>query len=139
MFCESKSIAGKVYKRRVRMVMAGYFVLFLGTMWTVSRMHPVGWELYGLALLPTMPILAVFYFQGLYLHSEKDEYVRELTMRSLLFGTAGALAVVMYDGFLRIVGWHGQMPPFTAFWVFVGMVVLARATNKMANRFDESD
>lgn len=139
MFCESKSAASRLYKNRVRYVMAGYFVLFLGTMLTVSRLHPGGWELYGLALLPTAPILAVFYLQGLYLRAEKDEYIRELTMRSLLFGTAGALSVVMYDGFLRIVGWHGHMPAFMPFWVFFGMVAIARLTNKMANRVSEGD
>jgi hypothetical protein len=139
MFCESKSAAARQFRNRARWVMAGYFVLFLGTMWTVARLHPVGPMLYGLAILPTLPVLAVFYLQGLYLRAERDEYIRELTTRSLLFGCAGALSVVMYDGFLRIAGWHGQMPPFTAFWVFIMMVMIARVTNRMANRSPEGD
>ena len=55
----------------------------------------------------------------IYLRDEKDEYVRMLTVRSLLAGTFMVLALGAFTDFLRSYGDHPGFPPFTewiAFW-----------------------
>lgn len=112
---------------------AVYFTIFFATFYLHVRFHPHGWALAVLALLPVLPVLGMFVAFGRYLRDERDEYTRELTIRFLLWGTAGCLAAVMLDGFLRIYGWQGALPPFTGFWAFWIFMMAAKLGNRVAN------
>ncbi len=128
-----QSPATRKYKKKALLVMGCYFVVFLGTMFLVNRVHPTGWVLYALALLPTAPIVKVFFLTGEYLQTEKDDFKRDLMMRCLLWGTGASLSVTMFVSFLRIFGWKGMLPPFTEFYVFALSMAAAKLSYRVSN------
>jgi hypothetical protein len=115
-------------------VMAGYFLIFTATFYANVRLHPTGAVLWILASLPVIPILIVIVLMGRYLRDERDEYKRDLAIRCLLWGTAGCIAVNFFSGFLAIYGWKGELPPFSAFWVFFIFMMAAKLSYRAQNR-----
>ena len=111
-----------------------YFVLFLSSFYANYKLQPNGAVLWVLATLPVIPMIGVIVLFGRYLRDERDEYKRDLTMRCLLWGTAGCMSVTMLESFLRIYGWKGAFPPFTAFWAFFLFMIVAKLTYNAKNR-----
>jgi hypothetical protein len=129
-----ESLVSRRFRKSGLMLTASYFMVFFGSFYLDTRMHPVGGELWALASLPVLPIVGVIVLFGRYLRDERDEYKRELTMRFLLWGTAGCLAVNMFAGFLSIYGWKGRFPPFSGFWAFFVFMLAAKLTYRVKNR-----
>ena len=125
--------ASRRFRKTGMMVTSSYFVLFLGSFYANHVLHPAGVMLWALASLPLLPILGVLFLFGRYLRDERDEYKRDLTMRCLLWGTAGFIAVSLLGDYLRIYGWTGRMPPFLALWVFFVMMMGAKLTYRAKN------
>jgi hypothetical protein len=103
----------------------------------VRHHHPVGAELYALAAVPTLPILAVLVVVGLYLKEEQDEFQRMVVVRSLLGAIAGLLAMSAFVDFLRSYNVLGALPPFTdfvVFWVLFGLMQAAQSAMYSAAR-----
>lgn len=79
----------------------------------------------GLAIIPSIPIVAMIAVVGLYLKEEKDEFQRDLVIQSLLWGAGGTLALTSFWSFVHIFA-H-RVPPvdgfhvFVLFWVLVGL------------------
>ena len=119
--------------------MATYFVLFSAADYAAIKLHPRGVSLWLLAVVPVVPILIVTVLMGRYLVEEKDGYKRDLTMRCLLWGTSGALMVNFLAGFLRIFGWKGQLFPFTEFFVFAAMMLVAKFSYRASNMGPEDE
>jgi hypothetical protein len=128
-----QSPATREYKKTSMTVLAGYFVIFGGTMFAVDRFHPTGLSLYAFAVLPMIPLVTVFLLTARYLVAEKDDFKRDLFMRCLLSGTAASLTVNLFAGFLRIFGWKGSLMPFTELYVFCLFVILAKLTHRFSN------
>lgn len=128
------SRAARKYKKTSLSVMASYFVLFPLADYLALRTHPAGVPLWLLAAMPLLPIAVVLVLLGRYLRDEKDGYKRDLAVRCLLWGTAGAVMVNLFSGFLRIFGWKGQLFPFTEFFVFALMMLAAKLSYRVANR-----
>jgi len=128
------SPAARRYRKTGLSVLVSYFVLFPVADYVALRTHPVGLVLCLLAVLPLLPIAVVLVLLGRYLSEEKDGYKRELTVRCLLWGTAGAVMVNLFSGFLRIFGWKGQLFPFTEFFVFALMMIAAKLSYRVADR-----
>jgi hypothetical protein len=128
-----KSPATRAYQKQSFMVLALYFVVFAGTNYLVDRLHPTGWKLFALAVLPSLPLIEIFYLTGKYLKAEQDGYKRDLMMRCLLAGAGASLAVNVIAGFLRLFGWHGQTPPFMELFAFCFAAIVAKMTYKLAN------
>jgi RsiW-degrading membrane proteinase PrsW (M82 family) len=127
MLCSWKSRARKRYQLTVLMEMLAYILMVLGETPHVRKYHHAGFELYFLSLMPCVPIVGVLFAVGLYLRDEKDEYQRDLMVKSLLWGTAGVLAITTFFGFLRSFEWKGTEPPFLefiAFWISVALAKL---------------
>jgi hypothetical protein len=135
--CGTSTPAGKRYQRRVMVTMSIYLVMVLGAVTLVKHTHLHGWLLYTVALLPTLPMLAMLTALGVYLQEEKDEYVRMITMRSLLAGTAALLAVLVVNDFLRTISGAGALPVFTSWIVFFGVFGVAQAVQTMGNRVSD--
>jgi lipopolysaccharide export LptBFGC system permease protein LptF len=72
-----------------------------------------------------------------YLQEEKDEYIRLITMRSLLTGTAALLAMLVVNDFLRSISGAAAIPPFTSWVVFFLVFGLAQAVQTMGNRVSD--
>jgi len=134
MFCDWKSKASKRYQISVLIEMAAYVLILLGEKTLLGHHNPVGIELYALAALPTVPIIAVLVAVGIYLRDEKDEYQRDLMVQSLLWGTAGVLSISTFIAFLRVFGWTGSVSPFTEFIAFWILVSVAKTFHRMTNR-----
>jgi hypothetical protein len=126
--------AGKRYARRVSVTMAIYVVLVFGAALYVKHFSPHGWLLYLWALLPAIPLIAMVGAMGLYLQEEKDEYLRMLTVRSLLAGTGVLIVTLVVNDFLRSFAKGGPLPPFVAYVMFFIAFGATQAVQTMRNR-----
>jgi len=78
----------------------------------------------GLAIIPSLPLVAIIAIVGLYLKEEKDEFQRELFIQSLLWGTAGTLAITSFWSFVQIFAHVPSVDGFRVFalfWILVGL------------------
>jgi hypothetical protein len=124
MICLPKSPAIKRYTSRFTVAMVVYVVLILLVAWTFKSYHPKGLSAYVLAVLPALPIIAMLVVVGLYLAEEKDEFIRNLQVQSMLWGIGGTLAVTTVWGFLEDFVHVPHMDLFLAFpifWFIVGV------------------
>lgn len=127
--CGVSTKASKRYMWRLLIVMVGYLLATFGTTTFVRHNHPHGFEVYLLALLPTIPVLCMLGVVGLYLREEKDEFQRMLTVRAMLIAIAGVLAMDVFVDFLRSYKAVGALPPFTefiTFWLLSGLVQMVQ-------------
>ena len=129
-----KCAATRKLRKSIFLGVVLYEVGFMATVYGIHRLHPAGSVLAALAALTTLPVLLMFAFFGRYLREERDEYKRDLAVRCVLWGTAGALSVQFFASFLRIFDWKGQLPPFTEFWVFVVFMLVAKVSYRASNR-----
>jgi len=132
-----ETAVGKRFKQDGFKLMAVYFVIYFGCfaahLWWLTAEK---WT-WVLAILPVLPIVGVITLMGRYLRDETDEYKRDVTIRCLLWGAAGAVSMSLLGGFLWIFGWKGQLPPFLGFWVFFVLMMVAKLSYKVQNRVPE--
>jgi hypothetical protein len=128
------SAAAKRYQRRVLIAMTFYMVTLWRCVELSKHTHLTGWPLYGLAILPAIPILVVLGAMGRYLQEETDEYLRWQMVRSLLVGTAALMTVIVVSDFLRTLAHVAALPPLSCFMVFCASFGLAQGVQKMLNR-----
>ncbi len=132
-----ETAVAKRFKRDGLKLVAVYFVVYFACFAAHLWWLTAGKWAWVLALLPVLPIVGVITLMGRYLRDETDEYKRDVTIRCLLWGTAGAVSVSLLDGFLWIFGWKGHLPPFLGFWVFFVFMMVAKLTYKVRNRVPE--
>lgn len=76
--------------------------------------------IYLVAILPAVPIIGIFAAMGRYLVEERDEYVRVLMVRKILWASGLTLSVATIWGFLdnfRLVG-HADGYWLLVVWFF---------------------
>jgi hypothetical protein len=135
-----ETVVAKRLKKSGLALVAVYFVIYFACFGVHLWVHPVGMWIWVLAVLPVLPITGVIAVMGRYLRDETDEYKRDVTIRCLLWGTAGVVSVSLLDGFLWIFGWRGHMPPFLGFWVFFVFMMAAKLSYKVQDRVrDDAD
>jgi xanthosine utilization system XapX-like protein len=132
--CGTSTPAGKRYQRWVLVTMSIYLVVLFAAIFVVKHTHPHGWLLYTISVVPALPLLAMLGALGVYLTEEKDEYIRLITMRSLLVATAVLLAMLVVDEVLRSISGAGALPPFTSWVTFFMTFGVAQAVQRMRNR-----
>jgi hypothetical protein len=128
------SAAGKRYRRRVLITMSLYLVLLFGCMKLVKAVPMHGLALYVTALLPAVPIIAVLLILGRYLQEETDEYLRMLTVRSLIVAAGALLATIVVNDFLRVMAHGTPLSPFAGFVVFFFAFGIAQVIQELASR-----
>ena len=124
MLCTTNNPAQRRYFRRFAVAMLLYVLLLVPAVWGFVHYRPTGVLAYLLAVLPALPILGMLAVVGLYLAEEKDEFVRNMQIQSLLGGIGGTLAVVSVWGFLENFTNVRHLDLFLVyplFWVFVGI------------------
>ena len=124
MGCLQKNPATRRYVYRFVPTMTAYVVFLLFAEWAIHRFHPTGWLLYGLAVLPAIPIVGIIVVVGLYLAEEKDEFQRNLLIQSMLWGLGAIMALTTVWGFLQIFTPIPRFQPymtFPLFWCFQGI------------------
>ena len=132
--CGSSSKAAKDYQKRVMVTMSVYVVLVFLAAVVVKHGHPHGGMLYFWAVLPAAPIVALMGVIGKYLTDETDEYMRMVTVRSLLVATGLLLSTLVANDFLRSYANVGAIPPFWAFVTFFAAFGLAQGVQMAMNR-----
>ena len=128
------SKAGNRYQRRVMTTMAIYLALLFAAVFLVKHGHVHGALLYVASIVPAVPVILVLGWMGLYLQEETDEYLRVMTMRSLLVGTGAVLGLIVVSDFLRSIAERPALPPFTCFVVFFMSFGIAQGVQRMRNR-----
>ena len=126
--------AGKRYQWRVLVTMLLFVAVMYAAVWIVNRTHPHGWLLYAIALVPALPMLTTLGVLARYLQEEKDEYLRLVTMRSLLVGSAALLTVLVVNDFLRSIGGTAAIPPFASWVIFFVTFSVAQAVQTIRDR-----
>jgi len=111
------STAERRYSRRVIAASIAYAVLLVGEQYALHRAHVSAATGYALAVLPALPIIAIFALVGRYLVEEQDEYLRMRMVRQILWATGLTLAATTLWGFLEDAGLH-HLPMFYVgvFW-----------------------
>ena len=107
--------AERRYNRRVIIASIAYSVLLIGEQYALHRVHVPVATGYALAVLPALPIIAIFALVGRYLVEEQDEYLRMRMIRQILWTTGLTLAATTLWGFLEDAG----LPHLPMFYVGV--------------------
>lgn len=124
MVCSPMNAAVRRYTYRFLTLMLFYMVFLVAAVWTFAHRHPAGPPAYGLAVLPALPIVGMLIVVGLYLAEEKDEFLRNLFVQSMVWGIGATLALTTVWGFLELFVNIPHLQPylvFPIFWAFVGV------------------
>jgi hypothetical protein len=78
-----------------------YAVFLVLAIWMFVHYHPTGPLAWLLAFLPALGIIAQMVVFGLYLAEEKDEFMRNLQIQSMLWGIGATLSVTVAWGFFE--------------------------------------
>lgn len=121
--------AERRYNRRVVVASIAYAALLIGEQYALRHGHLAASAKYALAVLPALPIIAIFLLVGRYLIEEQDEYLRMRMVRQILWTTGLTLAVTTLWGFLEDAGLpHLPMFYVAVFW-FAGLGIVGCMLN----------
>ena len=107
--------AQRRYNRRVILASLSYAVLLVGEQYALRHALVPAPASYALAVLPALPVIAIFVFVGRYLIEEQYEYLRMRMVRQVLWATGFTLAATTLWGFLEDAG----LPHLPMFYVAV--------------------
>ena len=99
--------------------MAFWMSLYCGLLFLSINMirdtHPAGLMLYGLAVMPAIPIAATFWLVTRYM-DKSDEYVRAIMAKRIIISTGITLSAATAYGFLE---GNAGAPSIEMFYVYV--------------------
>lgn len=120
----AKNPAYRAYLRRFFPTMAVYVLLVMAVPYVIRATGAQGPLLWLLAVLPALPLSAVFWILGRLLVELDDEYLRMLEVRKALVATGFAMTVACVWGFLEV---YADAPHVPLFFVpiawFAGLAV----------------
>jgi hypothetical protein len=131
--------AFRAYLRRFVPTMALYVALVFVSPWLIYSMRPQGPLLWAIAILPALPLMAVFWIIGMLLIELRDEYVRMLEIRKALVATGFALSAACAWGFLEVYAQAPHLPLFTVPILWFGGLGLGSAVNAVMTRGNRAD
>lgn len=121
--------AQRRYNGRVIVAALAYAVLLIGEQYALRHALVPPAAAYALAVLPALPIIAIFALVGRYLIEEQDEYLRMRMVRQILWTTGLTLAATTLWGFLEDAGLpHLPMFYVAVFW-FAGLGIVGCIVN----------
>jgi uncharacterized membrane protein len=124
MRCLPYTKAGRRYTARLAVTMFFYLIFLFLAVWTFRHLHPTGFIVYLLAVLPALPLVASLAVVGLYIAEETDEFERSILVESMLWGLGGTLSVATVWGFLSDFANAPRLSTFYVyifFWIFMGI------------------
>ena len=134
MICSTNNPAQRRFFYRFAVVMLLYAALLVPTVIAFVHYRPVGMMAYALAVLPALPILGMLLVIGMYLAEEKDEFIRNAQIQSLLGGMGLTLALVSVWGFLENFTHVPRLQLFLVYPIFWGFVGLSTVVVWLRNR-----
>ena len=129
------SPATRRYNRRM-LIWSLSYVLCLGIAMTVrNHLHPQGALLWGIAVLPSAPMLFFVWVLARYVVEEEDEYLRYRQTSAALIGLALVLLAGTLWGFLETFGVAPHVPawwvvPVWAIGLGLGQMLMASAERR---------
>lgn len=106
--------AQRRHSRRVILFSLLYAVLLVPIVYVIRHGMVAGSWRMALAVLPAIPLIAMFGSYGRYLSEETDEYVRMVVVRQILTATTIAMVCAVVWGFLSDLG---GAPPIATYWI----------------------
>jgi hypothetical protein len=113
--------AARRHGRRVLLAALVYVVTLIPIVYLVRHgMVRGSWRL-ALAVVPALPVVAMFGSYARYLSEETDEYIRTMVVRQILTATTVSMVCAVVWGFLVDLG---GAPPIATYWIaFVWVAV----------------
>lgn len=106
--------AQRRHTRRVGVAGVLYIALLVPTVYAIHHGLVSGpWRML-LAVIPALPVVAIFASYGRYLSEETDEYIRMAVVRQILTATMIAMVCAVVWGFLVDLG---GAPPIAPYWI----------------------
>lgn len=106
--------AQRRHSRRVILFSLVYALVLVPIVYVIRHGIVTGsWRMI-LAVLPALPLVAMFGSYGRYLSEESDEYVRMVVVRQILTATTIAMVCAVVWGFLADLG---GAPPIASYWI----------------------
>ena len=127
----SRGQAIKRYNRSVVILSLVYVALLFTAEIAIGRYGVAGPLAYFLAILPALPIIAIFAAIGRYLIEESDEYLRLLTVRQTLVASGFALSLATAWGFLESFDLAAHVDAYWIAVVWFGGLGLGACVNKI--------
>jgi len=124
MKCAPLTKAGRRYIYRLAPMMAVYLLFIFIARWTFHHLHPAGFVVYLLAILPALPLVGSLAVVGLYIAEESDEFERSILVQSMLWDLAGAFSISTIWGSLEDFAKAPHISTFNVFlffWIFMGV------------------
>ena len=124
MQCLPSTKAGRRYTKRLAITMFFYLAFMFLAGWSFHHLHPTGFIVYLLAVLPALPLVASLAVIGVYIAEETDEFERSILVQSMLWGLGGTLSVATVWGFLEDFARAPHLSSFYIFiffWIFMGI------------------
>ena len=118
MDCLPNNRAWKRYNKRYLITLPFYLVLLFAATHILRHNHPSRPLAIVIAILPSIPLVAMIAIAGLYLKEETDEFQRAIFQQSLLWSMGLVLAVTSIWGLLEMIAGVPHLPIFYVFPVF---------------------
>ncbi len=126
--------AYRSYVRRVLPTMGLYVALIGAVPFLIEATHATGPLLWTIAILPAVPLIAVFGMIGRLLVELDDEYLRMLEVRKALIATGFAMAFASAWGFLEVYAHAPHLPLYYAPVAWFAGLGLGSAVNAIRER-----
>jgi hypothetical protein len=118
MDCLPNNQASKRYNKRYLIATPLYVVLLFLAVYILRHDHPSRPLAIVIAVLPTIPLVAMIAIAGLYLKEETDEFQRSIFQQSLLWSIGLVLVITSIWGLLEMIADAPHLPIFYVFPVF---------------------
>jgi hypothetical protein len=123
------------YLLRLAVSMLLYLVLLKPVSWASHHgQMPTGYWLYATAAIPALPVLGAIWAMLRFLSEEEDEYKRFLRVRSFIWATGLAIAIMTVWGFLEEFAAVKPLPGMYPFFIFICCVGFVQGLTEMFRR-----
>lgn len=126
--------ADRAYLRRFFPTMTLYVLLVCVSPFLIRAVGATGPLLWLIALLPAVPLSAVFFIIGRYLLDLRDEYRQMLEIRKALVATGFAMTLATGWGFLEVYAHAPHVPLFSVPIAWFAGLGVGAAVNALIER-----
>lgn len=126
-----RTVAWRRYSIRVLWLSLLYCAFLLTAVYGFKHHLIGGGVAWVVAVLPALPVIAIFASMGRYLVEEQDEYVRMLTVRQMLWAMGFTISCATVWGFLDNFGLVGHVDGYWIVMVWYIGLAIGSIINKL--------
>ena len=131
---QRRNMAQRRYLFRFMPLMVSYALILIGVSAAQRHGTIAGATLGVMSVLPAIPLVGVSIVMGMYLHEERDEFIRNRLVMAMLGGTGLLLAATTIWGFLENNGVVGHPPTFLVFPFWCGAMGITQCAMALHSR-----